>query len=133
MISFSSAERETIKPTLALDFTIRLNPPVKSIILRGEPIIFRSCSKRQRVAADHLKRCSSIIRNTATQTGYLTEAHWALPRQHSASWQLFSRRDLFDIRRSIQLNYSLIRRGRQDSNLRPPAPQAIVNCCYRLF
>ena len=97
MISFSSAERETIKPTSTLDFTIRLHPPVKSIILRGEPIIFRLFSKRERVAADHLKRCSSIIRNTATQTGYLTEAHWALPRQHSASWQLFSRRDFFDI------------------------------------
>ena len=72
LISFSSAERETIKPTLALDFTIRLNPPVKSIILRGEPIIFRSCSKRQRVAADHLKRCSSIIRQYGYSDRHLT-------------------------------------------------------------
>ena len=72
MIRFSSAERETIKPTLALDFTIRLNPPVKSIILRGEPIIFRSCSKRQRVAADHLKRCSSIIRQYGYSDRHLT-------------------------------------------------------------
>ena len=107
MISFSSAERETIKPTLALDFTIRLNPPVKSIILRGEPIIFRSCSKRQRVAADHLKRCSSIIRNTATQTGTSHQILWQLTHFLSVSWYFF-KTEFFDIRRSNQLSYSLI-------------------------
>jgi hypothetical protein len=79
-----------------LDFTIRLNPPVKSIILRSEPIIFRSCSKRQRVAADHLKSCSSIIRNTATQTGTSRQILWQLTHFLSVSW-CFSRRDFFDI------------------------------------
>ena len=133
MISFSSAERETIKPTLALDFTIRLNPPVKSIILRGEPIIFRLFSKRERVAADHLKRCSSICRNTATQTGYLTEAHWALPRQHSASWQLFSRRDLFDIRRSTTKLHPHIEAGERNRTSDLRHPKQSFNCCYRLF
>ena len=126
MISFSSAERETIKPTLALDFTIRLNPPVKSIILRGEPIIFRSCSKRQRVAADHLKRCSSIIRQYGYSDRHLTSNTLA------ANPFLISLLVLFKtgfFRYTAFYPAELLphkRSGRQGSNLRPPAPQAIV-------
>ena len=127
MISFSSAERETIKPTLALDFTIRLNPPVKSIILRGKPIIFHSCSKRQRVAADHLKRCSSIIRQYGYSDRHLTSNTLAANPFLISLLVLFSRRDFFDITAFYPAELLPHKRsGRQDSNLRLPAPQAIV-------
>ena len=126
MISFSSAERETIKPTLALDFTIRLNPPVKSIILRGKPIIFRSCSKRQRVAADHLKRCSSIIRQYGYSDRHLTSNTLAA-NPFLISLLVLFQDGIFSIYGALPAELLPHKRsGRQGSNLRPPAPQAIV-------
>ena len=134
MISFSSAERETIKPTLALDFTIRLNPPVKSIILRGKPIIFRSCSKRQRVAADHLKRCSSIIRQYGYSDRHLTSNTLAANPFLISLLVLFSRRDFFDITAlyPAELLPQTCEGGKaRTSDLRHPKQS--FNCCYRLF
>ena len=115
-----------------MDFTIRLNPPVKSIILRGEPIIFRSCSKRQRVAADHLKRCSSIIRQYGYSDRHLTSNTLAA-NPFLISLLVLFQDGIFDITALSQLSYSLKRRGREGSNFRPPAPQANRRIAVTVF